>query len=205
MPETPSIKGSVYQTAHEDVNKLLADGSLGREEAARWLEPSDFERLGKPVNIAAWYDIRSYDRLCRLLCDVEGGGDVDYLCEKGRQTARRLRASGLYGQMEQRSRAGADEAASPEQRMAIRERELRRTNTLSATLYNFAKWSVERDPEWPERLQIAIDEAEALPETLVWRIQGFMNEMAREQTGADLWDWRREGARRIVFRMTRDV
>jgi hypothetical protein len=85
-----AIKGSAFIKVVEDVAKLLARPALSRSEAERWLAPDDFGLLDKGVVISSWYDIRAYDRLSRLLLDVDGRGDPQYLRERGRQTARRL-------------------------------------------------------------------------------------------------------------------
>ena len=205
MPSTPCVKGSIYASVHEDVNKLLASGQLTREEAARHLDASDFEQLEQEVNIASWYDITSYDRLCRLLHEVEGEGTTEYLIERGRATARRLRESGLYGQVEYLDRAQALQTDTPEARFAALGRDIRRTNTLSASLFNFTTWSVEADPHARSRNCILVRDSAALPDTLLWRIQGFMNEMARPHAGDRLWVWRRESRDLVVYSMRRDV
>jgi hypothetical protein len=90
MSKSASIKGSVFASSVEDVNKLICDGRLTPGEAGRWLEPGDFALLEAQISVAGWYDIRCYDRLNRLLRDVEGDGHNDYLRNKGRLTARRL-------------------------------------------------------------------------------------------------------------------
>jgi hypothetical protein len=205
MSKLPSIKGSVYANAHEDVNKLLADGVLTREEATRWLEPSDFDALAGAVNVASWYDVRSYDRLSRLLCDVEGNGEAEYLREKGRRTARRLIEMGLYSQMEYLQRTQVVRYDDPVERFEAFGRDLRRLNTLSASILSFTKWNAVPDPEVPGRYRIEVSEAADMPESLAWRTDGFVNEMAAVHASRDLWAWRRERPDLIVYRMTRDI
>jgi len=201
----PSVKGSVYAVAVEDVGKLLSDGQITREGARRWLEDSDLAALDGDVNVAAWYDVRSYDRLTRLLCDVEGGGSTNHLREKGRRTARRLIEMGVYAQMEYLQRTQTAQRVDADERFEALGRDLRRLNTLSASILNFSSWHAEPDPDNPRRYRIIVSDAAAMPETLVWRIEGFMNEMAREQVGGDLWSWSRASLDRIVYRMKIDV
>jgi len=205
MARTPSIKGSVYANAHEDVNKLLADGALSRTEAERWLEPIDFEMLGGSINLASWYDVLSYDRLSRLLCDVEGDGKTEYLREKGRRTARRLIEMGLYSQMEYLQRTQLARSQGTQERFEAFGRDLRRLNTLSASILSFTKWNAVPDPDARTRYRIEVSEAADMPETLAWRTDGFVNEMAKEHSADDLWVWRRESRDLIVYRMKRDV
>lgn len=205
MGRIPSIKGSVYANAHEDVNKLLADGTVSRAEAERWLEASDFETLDGPINLASWYDVRSYDRLSRLLCDVEADGDTEYLRGKGRRTARRLIEMGVYAQMEYLQRPQIADREGVMERFEALGRDLRRLNTLSASILNFTKWEAMPDPDAAMRYRIEVSEAADMPETLVWRTDGFVNEMARQHSPDDLWSWRRERPDLIVYRMKRGI
>lgn len=205
MASVPSIKGSVYASIQESVNKLLTDGSLTREDAQRWLDDSDFELLDISINVASWYDIRSYDRMNRLLCDVEGGGDPAYLRAMGKRTAQRLIEMGLYSQMEYLRRTEVGASSGTEERFAAFGRDLRRINTLSASILNFTTWAARPDPDAPRRYRIEVSEASAMPETLVWRTDGFVNEMARNHSSSDLWNWKREGPDRIIYRMNREV
>ena len=66
-------------------------------------------------------------------------------------------------------------------------RDLRRLNTLSASILNFTKWEAMPDPDAMMRYRIEVSDAAAMPETLVWRTDGFVNEMARQQAPDDLW------------------
>jgi len=72
MSTIPSIKGSVFATVVESVNKLLAQQSVSREELGRWLKPDDIPLLDQEVHVSEWYDIRVFSRMNELLRDVEG-------------------------------------------------------------------------------------------------------------------------------------
>ncbi len=205
MATMPSIKGSVFAGIVEAVNKLLAGDALTREEAARWLREEDFALLDQEITVASWYDIRSYDRMNRLLRDVEGGGSNEYLREGGRATARRLLEMGLYSQLEYLQRARVVSARGREERFQAFARDLARLNTLSQSILNFSQWKSRPDPDRDHRYLIEVSEADAVPETLAWRSDGFVNEMANQHGADDLWTWRRERPDLIVFRMTREI
>jgi hypothetical protein len=205
MAATHCIKGSVYSAAVEDVNKIFANGELSRDQAKRWLEESDFQLLARSIGVASWFDIRSYDRLNRLLRDVEGGGRNEYLREKGRETARRLLAMGLYSQFEYLQRATFAKTEGAAERFAAFGRDLARLSTLSASILNFSKWKAHPDPDVDRRYVIEVTEAGDFPETLAWRSDGLVNEMASQHGVDDLWLWRRERPDVIVFRMTREI
>ena len=66
-----SIKGTAFTRVVEDVAKLLATKALSRAEAERWMRADDFTLLEREVQAARWYDIRCYERMSRLLLDVE--------------------------------------------------------------------------------------------------------------------------------------
>ena len=205
MSDSPSIKGSVFGAAVEDVNKLISGGGLTRAEARRWLEPADFELLDAVISVAAWYDIRGYDRLNRLLRDVEGNGSDDYLRGKGRQTAKRLLDAGLYGQLEYLHRTEFSQTSNAQERFRAFGRDLNRLNTLSSSILNFSCWEVHKDPERAMRYVIEISDAADVPETLALRSDGFVNEMAAQHDAPDLWGWMRSRPDLIVFYMKREI
>jgi hypothetical protein len=201
-----AIKGSAFIKVVEDVAKLLARPALSRSEAGRWLAPDDFGLLDKGVVISSWYDIRAYDRLSRLLLDVDGRGDPQYLRERGRQTARRLLSQGLYAQLEYLQRTEASKQESPTARFEAFGRDLRLLTTLSSSMFNFSKWGARPDPRHERRYRIEVTQARDFPEVLCWTSDGFVNEMgAQSRRDTDLWTWERPAADRIVFRMTSDA
>lgn len=205
MAATPSIKGSVFATAVEDVNKLLAEGQVSRAEASRWLLDAEFGLLEQEIRVASWYDVRSYHNLNRLLRDVEGGGSNEYLREKGRATARRLGEMGLYSQLEYLQRTRVAGAHGQQERFDAFGRDLSRLNTLSASIYNFSKWKGRPDPDHPLRYVLEVTEAGPFPETALWRSDGFINEMAKQHNRDSLWTWERPRPDLILFHMTGDI
>ena len=74
MPALPSIKGSLLSSIIESILKLVSAGQISRDELERGLEPGDFQVLDSKIQLTQWYDIRCYERLVKLLLDVEGGG-----------------------------------------------------------------------------------------------------------------------------------
>jgi hypothetical protein len=205
MPSLPSIKGSVFATVVESVNKLLAQGNVSREELSRWLKPEDVALLDQEVSVSEWYDIRVAARMSELMRDVEGGGNNDYLRRLGKQSAKRLLEMGLYQQMEYLQNTQVQKAIDAKARSEAFGRDLRLLSTLSASIYNFAKWESIPDPEREGRYLIRISEAKNLPDVLCWRVEGFMNQMAAEHDEPDLWRWDRPKPDLVVFRMNRSV
>jgi hypothetical protein len=204
MTGTPSIKGTAFAKVVEDVAKLLAAQELSRAQAERWLRPEDFTLLGREVQAARWYDITTYERMSRLLLDVVGQGDTEYLRERGRQTAKRLLEAGVYAQLEYLHRTEAGRAGDPQQRLDALGRDLRLLNTLSASILNFSKWNAFREEGMP-RYRIEVSEAAAMPEVLCWTTDGFVNGMAEQSQRTGMWRWERPRKELVIFRMSRDL
>jgi len=205
MPTIPSIKGSVFATAVESVNKLLAQHSVSREELGRWLKPDDIPLLDQEVSVSEWYDIRVFSRMNELLRDVEGEGKNEYLRRIGKQSARRLLEAGLYQQMEYLQNTQLRKASTPKARFEAFGRDLRLLTTLGSSLYNFIKWEAAPDPAQEGCYLIKLSEAQDFSDVACWRMEGFMNEMAVQHDEPDLWRWDRPKPDLVVFRMNRPV
>ena len=90
------VKGTAIASVVEDVNRLLAEGRLSRDDLEVRLERDDLVLLDEKVFPSNWYSLGSYGRLTQVLFEAEGKGSVDYLVERGRRAAERLRQGGLY-------------------------------------------------------------------------------------------------------------
>jgi hypothetical protein len=93
------VKGTAIASVVEDVNRLVLEGKLSREALDARLEAADLEVLEQKIVPALWYPIRTYGRLVQVLFEVEGRRKPDYLIERGRRAAERIRATGLYSQL----------------------------------------------------------------------------------------------------------
>lgn len=201
----PCIKGAIFAGAVEDVNKLVASGRVQERELDRWLQPGDRALLGEKILVSSWYDIHAFRRMTELLRDVAGGGSHEYLRELGRESARRLIRSGLYAQMEYLQRTEVRRSQDAHARFEALGRDLRRITTLGGSVFNFLKWTVVPDPEHADRYQIHVGEARDYPDVVVWRTEGFVNEMTAQAGAPDLFRWERPEPDRVVFRMTRSI
>jgi hypothetical protein len=201
---TPSIKGSIFANVVEDVNKVVASGELRKEELARWLGAAEVGLLDAKILVSNWYDIRSYDRMNALLRDVVGNGSNEYLRERGRETARKLGAAGIYAQLEYLSRTEVSRAAGAARFEAFG-RDLRKLTTLSASILNFSVWTPKPDPQHADRYVIEVTDARDFPDTLAWRSDGFVNGMSAKHSRGDLWCWERPSQDRVLFRMVRSA
>ena len=201
---TPSIKGSIFSRAAEDVRKLVADGTLARGELERRSRGRIWRcrrarRAGRLVRRGR------YGRLLELLRELAGNGRDEYLRRRGAQSAEALLAAGFYQQMEYLSRAEVRQHRDPQLRFAAFGRDLRLLTSLHGSILNFGQQAARVDPGRADRYLIEITDAAPLPEPLCWTTDGFVNRMASEHGSADLWRWERPTRELIVFRMLRDA
>jgi hypothetical protein len=195
----PSIKGSLLDRLIEDVNRLRNLGRISDEDLERRLEREDLELLEAKLSPAKWYPIDSYRRLSEILLHVEGFGSRDYLRRRGQVVAERLIEAGVYQQM--------GDLRSRKEPLASIEEYTRRTKLIASiygAVFNFTKWKVKVDPEYPKRLLIDITEAEDYPEVLRYSTEGFLTRSSQERGRRYKWFSERPEPGRIVFRMDRD-
>jgi hypothetical protein len=204
VPTLPSIKGSVFAAIVEDVQKLLAENKVQRDELLRWLEKKDLPVLEGTIHAHEWYDVRVYARLAELLRDVDGGGRNEYLQKRGERTARRLLDGGLYSQLEYLQKASFGRKVDAHERFEALGRDLARTTTLSSSILNFGRWEAKPDPKNPKRWVMEVTKARDYPDSLAWATCGFSNGLAAAKKQEDFWTWERVDRDTIVFRMKRD-
>jgi hypothetical protein len=193
MP-TPSIKGSAITVAVADVNRLVEEGRISREDLEVRLEPDDLKLLDEEIQVSGWYPVASYGRIADLLADVEAGpkGREAYLIRRGHATADRLFEAGLYAQLERvKERVDNlddDRVFDPHQ--------VRLTLSLWGAMVNFTRWHYEPDPEDRESFTCEVSDAAAFPEALRLSNSGFLEgvfsrlanapvEVTSERTGPD--------------------
>lgn len=199
----PSIKGSIFALAIQDLLKLVESGQVSRDELERNLEPGDARYLSEPIGVSGWYDVRAYGRVLELLRDLEGNGENEYLRQRGARSAQTLLERGLYQQLEYLDRMQIKAANDPDARFRAFGRDLKLL--LSMQLHNFGTRSVEVDPDHPHRYIIEFGDAEAYPEALCWTTDGFINAMAKQHDAVDLWYWERPRPDLVRFKMKRSV
>jgi hypothetical protein len=205
MAQKPSIKGTVVAELVEDTLKLLDKGEVSRNDLEARLRPEDLALLDQPVVASKWYDIELYRRLSELLRDLDGGGSDEYIRERGFTRGKKLMEAGLYQQMEYVGRSQVTRESEPQARFEAYGRDLRLFVTLSGSLLNFGRWSVERDPDHDDRWRLAVQDAAAFPDVLGLACEGLVDAMATTHGLAGLWRWERLGPDFVVFRMVRSL
>lgn len=166
------IKGSGFESAVADVNRLVAEGRLSPRELEANLSAEERAQLAQRVLPSSWYSLATYERLVQLLLEKEGGGDVEYLVERGRRAAERLYKAGLYRQLDATLERWGDKFGQL-------------METLGATMYSETKWTVERrGPEDGERYHcVEIAVPPAFPDCCRHTIAGFIEVLGSRAAG----------------------
>ena len=168
MASEPCIKGSALSSVVEDVRALCDSGRISAERLEAALEAADVALLESKIQPALWYPIQSYARLTKLLLDVAGRGDPQYIADRGARAAQRLWESGLYVQLQH----GEEKAAKARRTGgAFTERDARMITTLSGAIFNFTRWTY-RAGEVDSVIEVS--EAADWPEVSMWAARGFL-------------------------------
>jgi hypothetical protein len=195
----PSIKGSTIAVAVADVNRLVEEGRISREEVEMRLEPDDLALVDEKIHVAGWYPVASYGRIADLLDDVEAGaeGHEAYLIRRGHATADRLFAAGLYAQLE-RVKERVDNL---DDARVFDPHQVRLTLSLWGSMVNFTRWHYEPDPADPRAFTCEVSEAAGFPDALRFSNTGFLEgvfsrlakapvEVTSKRTGPDTFVYR---------------
>jgi hypothetical protein len=171
MAQPPSIKATGFQSAADDLVRLIEARKISREEVEARLRGDDLRYLDKQLAATTWVPIDVYQRVVDILVKLEANGPPQvYLHNRGVRAGQRLHKAGLYRQFD----------ASPE---TWGNRVGKIATTMASVLYNFTRWSFEigEGRNW----QIVVDEASQFPEVARFTTQGFIEYMSSNVSGRD--------------------
>jgi hypothetical protein len=190
----PSIKGTAYNSVHDDLHRMLDDGRLTPEELEAHLSREELAMIESKVLATKWYPIETYRKLLALVAQKDAKGAADeYLVERGWRAAERLAQAGIYRQL------GADEGAGKS--WGARVSNL--VTKISGLLYNFTRWSVD-EPENAKLIRVTVDEAKDFSDECRYTAQGFVAFAATLMAGAPVKiTSARPTPDRIVYTVTR--
>lgn len=170
MAPVPSIKATGFQSASDDLTRLIQSGRISRERAEARLPREDLRYLHKQLAATTWVPIATYARVVDILVELEAKGPAEvYLHGRGVRSAERLHKAGLYRQFE----ASTETWGARVGKIVI---------TMATVLYNFTRWSFESSETLGE-YQITVDGAEEFPEVARFATQGFIEYASRVITG----------------------
>jgi len=185
------VKGTAIESVVADVNRVVESGGISRADLELRLEAEDLELLDQKLLPSAWYSLGSYGRLMQILFETEGRRRIEYLVERGRRAAERIRNAGLYAQLSADRNRWGDRLGS----MMV---------TIGPAMY--------RDTEWSFRLlaasgglrfEIEISVPESFPDVCRHATQGFIEYTAIHASGQNVRvSSERVGPTRIVIQST---
>ncbi|HVP30358.1 MAG TPA: hypothetical protein VMW35_14480 [Myxococcota bacterium] len=208
----PGIKGTVFSAIVEHVRALRDAGKIDPSLLEHRLGAKGVEVLEQKILPMNWYPIEVYGRLRDLLCEIEGGGKDEYTVAAAAESARRLKAGGLYQQLNYLERWQAhattgDAAADAEARRNLFRSQLVLVSTIYAGLFNFGTTKIDPDPEFPDRFQLEYWDAGLMPRAGRLAVLGFWSEMSLSwvtRKDEPLF-YKTDHADHYVIRMRRDV
>ncbi|HTO55405.1 MAG TPA: hypothetical protein VMR50_18625 [Myxococcota bacterium] len=167
--QPPSIKATGFQSAADDLARLIEAGRISRQEVEGRLRADDLRFLGKQLAATTWVPIDIYSRVVDILVELEGGGNAElYLHNRGVRAGQRLHKAGLYRQFDASTETWGNRVGKI-------------ATTMASVLYNFTRWSFElgEGRTW----QIVVDEAREFPEVARFTTQGFIEYTSRTVSG----------------------
>lgn len=194
----PAIKGSAFQSVVEDVQRLLQEGRISREELEVRLEPADLPFLEDKVLPPFWYPIETYRRLSELLMELEGGGRPEYIVRRGARAAERLFTLGIYQQL-RRGEKIAEEMRSSGSAWSQQDGAI--MASLAGAIFSFTSWRFVADPERGAH-RIEVSDAAGLPEVARFAAQGFIEYVSTRLAKAHVRvTSERPSPERVVFQL----
>lgn len=184
------VKGTAIESVIADVNRLLEEGRLSRDALDARLPAADLQLLETKISPALWYPFASYGRLMELLFEVEGRRSTEYLIERGRRAADRVRATGIYAQLKGNWSNWGDRVGTI-------------LATLGPAMYKDTQWRITMNgvAERAVTFRLDVDCPAEFPDICRWPTQGFIEYMARMYAGDNKVRMKSERAspERMVF------
>jgi len=170
----PSIKGTAYNSVHDDLHRMIDDGRVTAAELEARLSREELELLESKVLATKWYAIDTYRKLLALVAEKEAKGRIEeYLVDRGWRAAERLKEAGIYRQL------GSDDGAGKSWGARV----ANLVSKISGLLYNFTRWSVD-EPGNATTFHVIVDEAKDFADECRYTAQGFVAYAATLMAGA---------------------
>jgi len=191
MAQPPSIKATGFQSAADDLIRLIDANRISRAEVEARLRREDLRYLDKQLAATTWVPIDTYQRVVEILVEIEANGPPEvYLHGRGVRAGQRLHKAGLYRQFEASTETWGNRVGKI-------------VTTMSSVLYNFTKWNFEAGSTHG-LFRLTVDEASAFPEVARFTTQGFVEYASRTVSGGnEVVRSERPSKDRIVFRAER--
>jgi hypothetical protein len=186
----PSIKGVAFQFVASAIERLVAEGKIERGEIEAKVAEEDRKILEGPPIPGLWYPVASFGRLLEFALEKDGRPREEWP-QVGFEIARSLLAARTYeGMIEAASKRGDRSGLT--------------LVHLVPLFMNFSSWSFEQGPDDGSVYHVNVEQAEALPDSLVAIAQGVIAYLSLRVRGYRVSvSSERPGRGRIVFRAVR--
>jgi len=182
-----AVKGTAIESVVEDLNRLLESGRISRDDLAARLEAGDLDVLDQKIVPALWYPIGTYGRFVEILFERDGGRRTEYLVERGRRAAERIKATGLYAQLSV-DRAGWGDRIG---KILV---------SLGPAMFKDSAWSFEVLASSPLRWRIEMRVPNSFPDLCRHSTQGFIDYLTKIHSDSTIVTSERSSPTLIVFR-----
>jgi hypothetical protein len=183
------VKGTAIESVIADVNRLVESSRISRDQLEARLEAEDLELLEQKLLPSVWYSLGAYGRMTQLLYEAEGRGKHEYLYDRGRRAAERMRGAGFYAQLTAARERWGDSLGA----MMV---------TLGPAIYRDTEWSYRLLASGPGlHFEIEISVPEGFPDVCRHTTQGFIEHAATHAAGQTVrMSSERLSPTRIVYR-----
>jgi hypothetical protein len=162
-----AVKGSAIESVVADVNRLVESGRIRREALEARLSAEDLGILEQKIVPALWYPLGTYGRLMELLFEVEGRRRTEYLVDRGRRAAERIRGTGLYAQLRGDWSSWGDRIGTI-------------LATLGPAMYKDSAWRIELVRDGANmHFHLEVDVPPEFPDVCRYPTQGFIDHLAQ--------------------------
>ena len=182
-----AVKGTAIESVVADLNRLVQEGRISREELEAKLEAEDLEVLEQKIVPALWYPIGTYGRFVAMLFERDGQRSTEYLVERGRRAAERIKATGLYAQLSAEREGWGDRIG----KILV---------SLGPAMFKDSAWSFEVLATNPLRWRIEMRIPPSFPDLCRYSTQGFIDYLTKIYSGSTLVTSERSSPTLIVFR-----
>ncbi len=173
---SPCVKGTDFEPVVADVQRLLEEGWISREELEVRLGADEIELLEEKIVANKWYPMATHGRLLGLLGELKGDDEHGFFVERGRQTAERL--------LSESGQDGEDAGTEPPDTRAPGDWVGKTLLAMAARLYNHGRWTWLAPESGAGEFCVEITEAETVPEPVRHQIEGMLRFCLEQAAGS---------------------
>ena len=187
------VNGTAFALPRQDLVALLEAGRLQWDQLRARLPAEDLACFEESPLATSWYPLGTYERLLRILLEVEGGNDPEYLVERGRRGVDAILESGSYRSLRRL------EAPEPDGGGDWFERSGHALVTLPSAIFSEGSWRLIQ-ADAPDLFTLTGDGLGAFPMNVARIVEGGIAHLASRLAGLEVAVGSRQpGEGRIVF------